>query len=438
MVYFGSPIQSLEYLRSQKLPCPDGYNAADHWMDLLVIDNGGGESEHEHDDDDDDDGDDDKEETVSADNNEPADNNNPDDEEQLAALILAAPASSRIQLEEAWDKEAVAMEMDAALVDDGVETNSNRSSNNPRQSKILWNDGSADTQKKKRASKYATSWTTQYWVLTHRSLKNSRSAIFTPLNLTKSIMIGIVAGLLWFQMPYTEQRVRDRSAYYFFTMTYWVFDSMFGALLAFPSEKTVILKERASGSYHLSAYFMAKTSSDFPVRLTLPFLYMTTSFWMAGVDNRFVVFLTSTCCTLLSVTAGEALGLLIGASIYNLEKAMTVMIIGALALMLLGGFYVQTVPVFVAWVKYLSPFKYAFDASLQLVFSKDVPCDGSGNLEDLCGGLAEGYAKASDVIQFLGVQGSIGFNVGMLLLICFVPRYGAYLALRSKKSGDRS
>merc|ERR1711920_916254 len=35
-VYFGTPKNSLEYLRSQNMACPDGYNAADHWMDLLV------------------------------------------------------------------------------------------------------------------------------------------------------------------------------------------------------------------------------------------------------------------------------------------------------------------------------------------------------------------------------------------------------------------
>lgn len=160
-----------------------------------------------------------------------------------------------------------------------------------------------------------------------------------------------------YHREYTERRVHDRTSYFFFTQTYWVFDSMMGALMAFPAERAVILKERASGSYHLSAYFLAKTSSDAPVRLILPFLYMCTSFWMAGVDARFVVFLSTTGCTLLSVMAGEALGLLVGTSIHDLTKAMTVMIVTGLGLMLLGGFYVQEIPSFVSWVKYLSPFK---------------------------------------------------------------------------------
>merc|ERR1712232_946086 len=36
VVYFGKPSNSLSYLKSLDLACPDGYNAADHWMDLLV------------------------------------------------------------------------------------------------------------------------------------------------------------------------------------------------------------------------------------------------------------------------------------------------------------------------------------------------------------------------------------------------------------------
>lgn len=393
VVYFGSPVQSLDYLRTQNLACPDGYNAADHWMDVLVID----DSPHQ---------------------------GNDDGEDEEKEGLIPNKVVPRLQLQLAWDNEAVAEQMDAALEDIN------------QTSKTASTEASLHAAK---TSKYNSSWATQYWVLTHRSMKNSRSAIFTPLNLTKSVCIGLVAGMLWFQMEYTEERVHDRSSYYFFTMTYWVFDSMMGALMAFPAERAVVLKERASGSYHLSAYFMAKTSSDAPVRLTLPFLYMCTSFWMAGVSTEFAVFVSSTCCTLLSVMAGEALGLLVGTSISDLTKAMTVMIVSGLFLMLLGGFYVQSIPPFVAWVQYLSPFKYAFAASLQLVFDDDVPCDGSGNLEELCGGGNDfGYASAEDVVAYLGVQGSIGFNVAMLLVICLVPRYLAYLALRSQKGGERS
>ena len=412
VVYFGTPVDSLDYLRRVDLPCPDGYNAADHWMDLLVIDS-----------------------ALESDENDNHNNNNDVEQQQQNNAHEVAIANDRTgnprtyghaarrkpreTLQQAWDAEAVAEEMDSFLVDIG------------RQHEAA--------EKLEKFNKYNTGWTTQYYILMHRALKNSRSAIFTTLNLVKSVAIGVVAGILWFQMDYTERNINDIRSYYFFTMTFWVFDSMFNALTAFPTERTVILKERASGSYHLSAYFLAKTTSDAPVRLLLPFIYMTVSFWMIGLDDRFRVFIGTIGCTLLSVLAGEAIGLLVGASIYDLQKAITTMTVGTLALMLLGGFFVENIPSFIDWGRFLSPFKYAFDSALLLIFDRPVPCDGSGVLQELCGnGARTGAADAADVRDFIGIQGSMGFNVGLLLLLCFIPRYFAYVALRSKKSNERS
>lgn len=91
---------------------------------------------------------------------------------------------------------------------------------------------------------------------------------------------------------------------------------------------------------------MAKTVSETPTRLALPFIYMCISFWMAAMSPSFAVFLGSTACTLMSVLAGESFGLVIGTSVYDMERAITIMTVAALALMLLGGFYVENVPSF--------------------------------------------------------------------------------------------
>jgi len=210
VVYFGTPIESMQYLREQNLGCPDGYNAADHWMDLLVQDSAIDE-----------DNDDDDYAEVS---------------DELPGTLRRRrgdqgrkKGSPRLLLEQAWDDGAVAEEMDRAVDNADAKTDS--------------------TESLLVSKKYNTSWWTQYTILTHRALKNSRSAIFTPLNLMKSMAIGIVAGVLWFNTKYTERNVNNIRSYYFFTMTFWVFDAMFTALTAFPSERDVILKERASGSY---------------------------------------------------------------------------------------------------------------------------------------------------------------------------------------------
>jgi len=117
-------------------------------------------------------------------------------------------------LQMAWDNEAVAEEMDATLMDaddKSVAANDNNSSSNNN------NNNSSSKKDNDIINKYNTSWMTQYTVLMQRSLKGSRSSIFTPLNMMKSVAIGVIAGMIWWQMPYTEKTVSDRSSYFFFS-----------------------------------------------------------------------------------------------------------------------------------------------------------------------------------------------------------------------------
>uniref|UniRef100_A0A7S2V8J9 ABC transporter domain-containing protein n=1 Tax=Entomoneis paludosa TaxID=265537 RepID=A0A7S2V8J9_9STRA len=188
VVYFGTPVGSIEYLRTVGLSCPDGYNAADHWMDLLVVDTGAKEEE----------------EIVDCDEGE---NTNMQSLLKKRASNPENDAKAYLKLQNEWDREAVAEEMDTALVESADD-------------KSL--DGMAMPSE---GSKYNSTWTTQYSILVHRALKNSRSAILTPLNLIKSIGLGLATGLIYWQTDYTEQNVQDIRAYFFFNMTFWVFDA---------------------------------------------------------------------------------------------------------------------------------------------------------------------------------------------------------------------
>ncbi len=214
VVYFGSPRNSLTYLRNCNLSCPDGYNAADHWMDLLVHDTAIDESTT-------------RMASFASDELTMRTGNELDDtfrsgagsivlaedrptemdgssetnaETDQGVMIESFSMTTRERLIRAWDNGAIADLMDQATLDAVDE----------------------DTANTGMYGKYNTSWGMQYRVLVHRSLKNSRSAIFTPINLIKSAALGLVSGALWFQMDYTEATVFDMSSFFFFTMTYWV------------------------------------------------------------------------------------------------------------------------------------------------------------------------------------------------------------------------
>jgi len=465
-VYNGLPSESLSYIKDIGYTCPDGYNAADHWMDLLVDDSatsvdqlyenstqeniiengemsdqkevdmysllkkgndGNGGNHHI---------------TTSS----KPDRSTPSISTSIISTIRRSRKGSTLQpsslatqkrsgymnkstprarLITLWDVSRASLEIEQDLENDITAETCDSSV------------GTNLTNAEKGEKKFNTSWLTQFQVLLHRSMKNSRAAILTPLNAVKAILLGVMVGFLWFQMEYTEKVVQDRAGYMFFSITFWIFDGTFSALFSFPTERAIIFKERASGSYHLSAYFMAKTISDLPTRLVLPLIYMIISYWMAAANQSFAVFLLTCMCTLTGVLSGESLGLLVAALVMDFEKGMTVLIVFSLTCLVSGGYYVQNVPTFMQWTPYLSPFKYAYHSTTTLIFDHPVPCDGSGILEVICNKDGITFATPEEVREILSIQGSVVFNVGMMMIMIFVARYLAFLALKNKRGGDR-
>lgn len=67
-----------------------------------------------------------------------------------------------------------------------------------------------------------------------------------------------------------------------------------------PSEEVVIRKERAAGSYRLSAYYFGKFLSEVPLVVCYPVMFLLIFYWLCGL-NPSVAFL------------GQALNLVINA-----------------------------------------------------------------------------------------------------------------------------
>lgn len=69
----------------------------------------------------------------------------------------------------------------------------------------------------------------------------------------------------------------------FFIAVFWGFFPVFTAIFTFPQERAMLSKERAADMYRLSAYFVARTTSDLPLDLILPVLFLIIVYFMAGL-----------------------------------------------------------------------------------------------------------------------------------------------------------
>ncbi len=65
-----------------------------------------------------------------------------------------------------------------------------------------------------------------------RAFKQRKGDILSWLDLTQTVVLAVLAGLLWLQMDYTESALGDRTGFLFFITMYWLLQPWFNALFS--------------------------------------------------------------------------------------------------------------------------------------------------------------------------------------------------------------
>lgn len=206
-------------------------------------------------------------------------------------------------------------------------------------------------------------------------------------------------------------------------------------LTAVPSERIVIAKERASGSYHLSAYYLAKTVSELPIMLILPSAYIIIVYWSAGLNPNVGFFFASWGVLILHAFVGQSFGLMVGATVMDAQKALVTAIVFMLTMMLLGGFYIQNLPSWVGWTQWLSFLAYTFEILVTLEFTADTlfTCNTEASNYAVCNSTLATNATmipGTDVQEMLDVDLPVYANIAVLVGFGLFYRLLAYLSLR--------
>ncbi|CAA0808489.1 Putative callose synthase 8 [Striga hermonthica] len=206
----------------------------------------------------------------------------------------------------------------------------------------------------------------------------------------------------------------------YFLSCFWGFYPVFEAIFTFPQERTMLEKERSSGTYRLSSFFMALTLGDLPTVLVLPTAFYTAVYWMAGLKPRPGPFLSGLAVTLYGVLCAQGLGLVIGALVMDAKSANALASVVVLVFQLTSGFYVQRMPGFIGWIRYGSIMQYTYKLYLGTQYGpgQTYPC-GPGRV---C------HVADFPAVQAVGLGGK-GVCVAALGLMLVGYRVVAYVAL---------
>ncbi|KAJ0667681.1 putative ABC-2 type transporter [Helianthus annuus] len=212
------------------------------------------------------------------------------------------------------------------------------------------------------------------------------------------IATAVILGLLWWRSDvHSPKDMQNQAGLLFFIAVFWAFFPVFTAIFTFPQERAMLKKERAADLYKLSAYFIARTTSDIPLDLILPLIFLLIVYFMAGLLLTAQVFFLTMLIVFLCIVAAQGLGLAIGAAVMDLNKATTMAYVVVMAFMLAGGFFVKDVPVFISWLSYLSFKNHTYRLILKVQYGH---ISSVVDVIELDSGLKEAGALAAMAITY--------------------------------------
>ena len=300
-----------------------------------------------------------------------------------------------------------------------------------------------------------TSWWKQFATLFHRcliiSLRQS-SSIWTNY-VVGAILAFIIGGGVWYDIGTSQSSIQKRVPSLYFNVISQGVVASFQSVYSFPLERTLMLRERAAGSYGVSVYILAKTASDVLLLLPCPIIHTIIVYPLIGYRTtpwyKPVVF---TCFMILDMIGATSLATAVTCVCVSIELSVGVLAMCFEVNRLYGGFYFSPnllLSSFPGWsfLAYLSYITYVFigvslnelqdlelyctnDELVKVIATTTTSTTGTGSSSTVVCPVTNG----NEIIHENGYDRfSIALCASLLIVLFIVFRICAYIALRFLK-----
>ncbi|CAK8686948.1 unnamed protein product [Clavelina lepadiformis] len=213
---------------------------------------------------------------------------------------------------------------------------------------------------------YANGFFKQAAIVTRRTVINMvRNPMLSIAQVALQVVFGVLIGLIYYQSDTSfESGIQNRAGCFFFVITWQVMANL-SALDLFIRNRKHFIHESASGYYRVSVYFIAQVFADLiPNRLFPNLIFSAIIYFMIGFQRTVAKFFFFVLTLFATAISASSMAFLVSASVRLFAMANILVSLPYILMMLFGGFLANTESLldWLAWIKYVSIFRYGINA----------------------------------------------------------------------------
>lgn len=294
---------------------------------------------------------------------------------------------------------------------------------------------SSSIEPKEEKFNYQTSWFSQLMILTKRQcIITKREPFITALRFMECIVLAILLMIVYWGQHMDQKGVMNIKGIFFLMITNMTLQSTMAIICTFSNEIPVFQKEYAAGLYRIETYFLAKTLAELPVFIMIPIIFTSIVYFSVGLRHNTGAFFVCLSVMILIVNVGCSFGYAVSCLSSNTMIALAILSPIYIPIILFGGHFlhIDSIPVSLRWIKYLSWFYFGYEILSINQWAKidKIECEAA---KPIC------FLQGADVLKQLNFKkDNITFDFTMLIVLVAGYRIIAYiiLSVRIRYFGD--
>lgn len=249
----------------------------------------------------------------------------------------------------------------------------------------------------------------------------------SQLKLLLHILVGIFLGLTFQHSGKDADKVHNNLGFMLCSVVYLCYTSLMPGVLKFPTELSILKRERFNNWYKLKTYFAAFLITDVPIQVLFAIAYTSTSYFISSQPVEWQRFSMVLIIQVLVALAASSMGLLLGTILNPVNGTFWGAVILAMMLTCSGCLIIfsdmSKVMYLLTYVSFLS---YAVEGLMQAIYGYN-----RGQLE--CPELSEycHYKYPKMLLEDIGMgKPAFWLDVGYLFVVFVTLRYVTFFALR--------